>query len=76
MEATINKAPTRLIALSDWERHQTWPSIAALRVYVKKEAENGFKAHGVVKRVGRRVLIDEAAFFRWVEAQQGDSKNG
>lgn len=31
---------------------------------------NGLAEAGVIIRVGRRVLIDEQAFFRWIAAQQ------
>ena len=32
---------------------------------------NGMLEHGVIVRIGRRVLIDEAAFFEWVD-RKGD----
>lgn len=31
---------------------------------------NGLAEAGAIVRVGRRVLIDEQAFFRWIAAQQ------
>jgi len=31
---------------------------------------NGLTQAGAIVRVGRRVLIDEQAFFRWIAAQQ------
>lgn len=31
---------------------------------------NGLAKAGAILRVGRRVLIDEAAFFRWIADQQ------
>lgn len=66
------KPQTRLVPLADWGAHHTWPTASAMRQYVFRESENGFRDHNVVKRVGRRVLIDEAAFFRWVDAQPGN----
>ncbi len=68
----IASPPTRLIPITEWDRQHIWPTSTAMRGYVAKEDTNGFKAHGVVKRVGVRVLIDEAAFFRWVDAQPGN----
>lgn len=62
-------APTRLIPLTDWNQHHAWPPIGGLRHLVFFERTNGF--HKVVRRVGRRVLIDEAAFFAWVESNGG-----
>ena len=61
------QAPTRLIPVTRWPDHHDWPSIAGLRWMIFNASSNGFDS--VVKRVGRRVLIDEAAFFAWVERQ-------
>jgi len=35
---------------------------------------NGMLDFGVIVRIGRKVLIDEDAYFRWVAAQQGIEK--
>ena len=35
---------------------------------------NGMLEFGVIVRIGRKVLIDEDAYFRWIDAQQGRSK--
>ena len=64
-----NTAPTRLIPLTDWNQHHAWPPIGGLRHLVFFENTNGFDE--VVRRVGRRVLIDEAAFFAWVNCNGG-----
>lgn len=60
---------TRLIPLVDWPNHHPWPSVAGLRHLVFNAHRNGFDV--VIRRVGRRVLLDEASFFNWVEARQG-----
>jgi hypothetical protein len=57
---------TRLIPLTDWPKFHPWPTVRGLRHLVFGEP-NGFSV--CVRRVGRRVLIDEAAFFIWVENQ-------
>lgn len=62
-------AHTRFIPLTDWNQHHAWPPIGGLRHLVFFENTNGF--HKVVRRVGRRVLIDEAAFFAWVNCNGG-----
>lgn len=67
---------TRFIPVSDWEKHHVWPSTSSMRHLVYDRTTNGFDEHGVVKRVGRRVLIDEAAFQRWVNAQPGNEVKG
>lgn len=72
-QVTPEQPPTRLIPLSDWDKFHTWPTVHALRAYVYDRASNGFDDHGVYKRVGRRILIDEAAFFRWVDARSNEA---
>ena len=66
---TSSPPKTRLIPLTEWAKHHDWPPVGGLRHLVFFEKTNGFD--NVVKRVGRRVLIDEGAFFEWVDAQQG-----
>ncbi|MBI1318321.1 MAG: hypothetical protein GC168_05125 [Candidatus Hydrogenedens sp.] len=58
---------TRLIPLTKWNDHHDWPPIGGLRHLVFNAKENGFER--CIRRVGRRVLIDEAAFFAWVDEQ-------
>lgn len=57
----------RMIPLTKWPDFHTWPTAAALRYYVFNGEHNGFNT--VFKRVGRRILIDEEAFFRWIETR-------
>lgn len=58
---------TKLIPLTKWHEHHQWPPIGGLRHLVWFANTNGFNK--VIRRVGRRVLIDEAAFFKWVDDQ-------
>jgi len=67
--ATEHVTRTRLIPLTRWNEFHEWPPLGGLRHLVFHEKSNGF--HRVVKRCGRRVLIDERAFFAWVEEQGG-----
>ena len=67
-KAPVSASPN-LLTVRQWATEYKWPSEAALRNYVFHAKQNGFDA--VVRRVGRRVLIDETAFFAWVEAQNG-----
>lgn len=60
-------ANRRLIPLTEWNDYHCWPPTGGLRHFVFHADANGFAK--VVKRVGRRVLIDEAAFFEWVDEQ-------
>lgn len=58
---------SRLIPANDWNKYHIWPPEGGLRHLIFNAAKNGFDK--VIRRVGRRVLIDEAAFFAWVEEQ-------
>ena len=58
---------TRLIPISDWNKYHAWPPIGGLRHLAFYRKENGFER--CVRKVGRRLLIDEAEFFRWVDEQ-------
>ena len=61
-----NQAP-RLIPVTAWPQHHAWPPVGGLRYLIFHARENGFDA--VIHRIGRRVLIDEQAFFDWARAQ-------
>jgi len=64
-----DRTSTRLLPVALWTRFHPWPSAAGLRWYVFNANENG--ANAWIRRVGRRVLIDEAAFFAWVKERSG-----
>ncbi|WP_085814889.1 hypothetical protein [Geoanaerobacter pelophilus] len=57
----------RLIPVPHWNDHHEWPPQGGLRHLIFNAKTNGFDR--VVKRAGRRVLLDETAFFQWVESQ-------
>lgn len=59
-----NSPAPRLIPATQWPAVHDWPPLGGLRHLIFHSATNGFDS--VVRRCGRRVLIDEAAFFRWV----------
>lgn len=58
---------TRLIPVTQWNEHHQWPPLGGLRHLIFYAKQNGFEK--VLRRCGRRVLIDEAAFFQWMEEQ-------
>lgn len=63
----MTELKTRLIPLTKWQEHHSYPPIGGLRHLVFHSKTNGFDK--VIKRVGSRILIDENAFFQWVESQ-------
>lgn len=70
-EFTIMNTQSRgsLIPVTHWSEIHPWPPIGGLRHLVFHAETNGFNK--VIRRIGRRVLIDEAAFFEWAN-NQGD----
>lgn len=64
----LQKSGKRLIPVTKWPQFHEWPSVYGLRHLIFWEKTNGFDR--VVVRVGRRVLLDEEAFFNWVEEQR------
>ena len=70
---TENQATTpRHIPLTKWPEYHSYPSIGGLRHLVFNAEINGFSK--VVRRVGKRVLIDESAYFKWVEEQNSQER--
>ena len=61
----MSKNITRYIPVPSWNKYHEWPTVGGLRNLINKKDENGFAK--VVKKVGKRVLIDEAAFFEWID---------
>lgn len=66
------KKPSRLIPLTHWNRFHEWPPTGGLRHLAFFSANNGF-AKAFLK-VGRRLLIDEAEFFRVVREKNKTEK--
>ena len=66
MNANQQTTP-RFIPVTKWNEHHEWPPIGGLRHLIFHADSNGFSV--AIKRAGRRVLINEAAFFEWLEQQ-------
>jgi hypothetical protein len=60
-----NERQTKYIPVPKWNDYHPWPPVGGLRHLINNKNQNGF--HKVIKRIGRIILIDEAAFFKWVE---------
>ena len=63
--AHISSGNTRYLTIAQWNQYHPWPSKRGLRALILKAPENGFEMAFV--RVGRRILIDEKAFFEWMK---------
>lgn len=77
LTASINKLTTnniqdkpsienKLIPVTLWNKYHSWPPTAGLRHIIFNEKTNG--ASVFIRRVGKRVLIDEAEFFNWAKS--------
>jgi len=64
---TNNNNPRKLIPLTSWNNHHNYPPLGQLRALVFNEKTNGFSR--CIRRIGKRVLIDENEFFAWVDKQ-------
>jgi|GEM_PF-2864544 len=60
-ETVSARIPTRLIPVTDWPKYHPYPSVSALRFMIFNGAKTGFSQ--CVRRLGKRVLIDEQDFF-------------
>lgn len=47
-----------------------------LRFQIFNEYRNGLRKCGVVIRIGKKVLIDEARYFAWIDDQQEQKGRG
>ncbi|MBL8788450.1 MAG: hypothetical protein JNJ59_26385 [Deltaproteobacteria bacterium] len=63
-----------MIPLTAWPEYHPWPTVAGLRNLVFFRAVNG--ADAWIRRVGRRVLVDEVAFLGWVASGAGTGARG
>ncbi len=72
MSRDTTQTSSRLIPVPDWNKHHSWPPQGGLRHLIFNEKTNGFAS--AFKRVGRRVLIDENAFFACVDKQNQGGK--
>jgi hypothetical protein len=63
---------SRLIPVPDWGKFHSWPPQGGLRHLIFNQKTNGFDK--AFKRVGRRVLVDEAEFFACVDRQNQGRK--
>jgi hypothetical protein len=59
-----------LSTVNQFTQKQPAFTLGGLRSLIFNEDSNGLKSSGAVVRIGRKVLIDDAKFFAWIESQQ------
>lgn len=65
---------SRLISVTQWNRFHSSPPIGGLRYLIFNAERNGFSA--CLRRMGRRLYIDEAAFFEWASKSPHTNHRG
>lgn len=60
---------SRYFTVRQWTEQFSWPPLGGLKHLIFHAKSNGFDA--VIRRVGRRILIDEVAFQAWMEKLGG-----
>lgn len=61
-----NQKPTRYIPVCKWNEYHSYPTVSAIRNYITRSEQNGFK--DVFFRKGKSVYIDENKFFEWLRS--------
>lgn len=64
MQTAVTYLTVRLFS----EKHKAF-SASSIRALIFDEHQNGLGKSGAIVRIGRKVLIDEAKFFAWIESQ-------
>ncbi len=64
---------TTYLTVKQFNEKHSWPPPGGLRHLIFYAETNGFKS--AFKRVGRRVLIDEAEFFQCIERNNAKEKS-
>lgn len=59
---------TELLTVAQMAARHPAFSQASLRHWIFHASDNGLAASGALLRLGRKILIDEAAFIRWVRS--------
>jgi hypothetical protein len=64
-----NQLKTRLLTVNQFVAEHSFASNGGIRFLLFNSKNNGMEKAGVIKRLGRRIIIDENKFFAWVESQ-------
>ena len=72
MEEAKSTSGRRLYAVKEWPKVHGNPSEGGLRHLIFNAETNGFKK--VIRRIGRRILLDEPSYFEWLDESNGRGK--
>lgn len=63
----------RYLTCAQWCEEYDWPPIGGLRHLIFHANSNGFDK--VVRRIGRRVLLSEADFLKYIEEHSNNAQS-
>ena len=65
----IVKTVWTYLTVQQFTNKHTAFNTGGMRSLIFNEHQNGLAKAGAIVRIGRKILIDEAKFFAWVESQ-------
>lgn len=72
MTTETNKPKPNLSTVSKFvENNPDFATTGGMRHLIFHSKSNGLDKYKVIKRIGRRILIDSDCFFEWLNAQNG-----
>lgn len=60
----------RYLTVKQTAKENEWLTEAALRQLLFEAQTNGLAKSGAIKRIGRRILIEQTKFLDWIEGQK------
>jgi hypothetical protein len=69
-EVLERQAQRELLTVEKFCEKQKAFKVGGIRWQIFHRSTNGLEASGAIVRVGRRVLIDRAKYFAWIDSQQ------
>jgi hypothetical protein len=75
IDKQLSNPSTKLLTVNQFVVEHPFASNDGIRFLIFNSKNNGMAKAGVIKRIGRKVLIDEGKFFAWVESQNEGGRN-
>lgn len=63
----------KYLTVSEWCKRHSWPPAGGIRHLIFHAESNGFTR--VIRRVGRRVLLNEAEFLKYIEESGNNAQS-
>jgi hypothetical protein len=68
-----NPSTPRLLTVNQFAEEHKFITFAGLRFAIFNSSTNGMQKQKVIKRMGRKILLDEQAFFSWINERSEGS---